>query len=169
MNALELPYTGKRLNMLIILPIALDEIRHLEGTLSESLLTDVVRNLTEKTVEVYLPKFKMETSFQLKSHLVALGMPSAFVKNKADFSGIDKNKDVYISEVFHKAFVEVNEEGTEAAAATAVKIKKRSIQITPEFRANHPFLFFIRDSVNDVTLFAGRFYQPMDTVLKDEL
>nr|XP_022295988.1 leukocyte elastase inhibitor-like [Crassostrea virginica]XP_022295989.1 leukocyte elastase inhibitor-like [Crassostrea virginica]XP_022295990.1 leukocyte elastase inhibitor-like [Crassostrea virginica]XP_022295992.1 leukocyte elastase inhibitor-like [Crassostrea virginica]XP_022295993.1 leukocyte elastase inhibitor-like [Crassostrea virginica] len=168
LNALELPYKGKRLSMLILLPMAVDGISHLEKNLSESLLIDLVSNLTEKTVEVYLPKFKMETSFQLKPQLVALGMPSAFDENKADFSGIDKKKDVYISEVFHKAFVEVNEEGTEAAAATA-KIKKRSIQITPEFRANHPFLFFIRDSVNDVTLFAGRFYQPMDTSLKDEL
>ena len=104
----------------------------------------------------------METSFQLKPHLVTLGMPSAFDENKADFSGIDKNKNVYLSEVFHKAFVEVNEEGTTAAAATKVVVKTRSVQIIPEFRADHPFLFFTRDSVNDVTLFAGRFYQPTD-------
>ena len=162
LSALELPYKGKRLSMLILLPLAIDGISHLEQNLSEVLLTDVVSNLTEKTVKVYLPKFKMETSFQLKPHLVTLGMPSAFDENKADFSGIDKNKNVYLSEVFHKAFVEVNEEGTTAAAATKVVVKTRSVQIIPEFRADHPFLFFIRDSVNDVTLFAGRFYQPTD-------
>ena len=147
--------------MLILLPLAIDVISLLEQNLLEALLTDVVNNLTEKTVKVYLPKFKMET-FQLKSHLVALGMPSAFDENKADFSGIDKNKDVYLSEVFHKAFVEVNEEGTIAAAATKVVWMSQSLQIIPEFRADHPFLFFIRDSVNDVTLFTGRFYQPTD-------
>nr|XP_022300587.1 serpin B6-like [Crassostrea virginica] len=162
LNALELPYKGKRLSMLILLPMAIDGISNLEQNLSEVLLTDVVSKLTEKTVKVYLPKFKMDTSFQLKSHLVTLGMPSAFDENKADFSGIDKNKNVYLSEVFHKAFVEVNEEGTIAAAATKVVVKTRSVQIIPEFRADHPFLFFIRDSVNDVTLFAGRFYQPTD-------
>ena len=162
MNALELPYKGKRLRMLILLPWAADGISHFEKNLSESLLTEVVSNLTEQTVDVYLPKFTMETSFQLKPHLVALGMPSAFDEHKADFSGMYKNKDVYISKVFHKAFVEVNEEGTTAAAATKVVMTGRSAQIIPEFKANHPFLFFIRDSVNDVILFAGRFYQPTD-------
>ncbi|XP_062584800.1 leukocyte elastase inhibitor-like [Saccostrea cucullata] len=168
LSALELPYQGKTLSMLILLPLAVDGIEHLEKNLTESLLKSIVSNLREKKVAVYLPKFKMESTFQLKPYLSALGMPLAFGDN-ADFTGMDKDKDVYISEVYHKAFVDVNEEGTEAAAATGVVMKKRSIEITPEFRANHPFLFFIRDSVNDVILFAGRFYKPTSASVKDEL
>lgn len=169
LNALELPYQGQTLSMLILLPTVVDGLENLEKNLTESLLKNVVSSLREKKVEVFLPKFKMESTYQMKSHLSALGIPSAFDETKADFSGMDKGKDVYISEVFHKAFVEVNEEGTEAAAATGVVMMKRSIQITPEFRADHPFLFFIRDSVNDVILFAGRFYKPIGDSLKDEL
>ncbi|XP_061179124.1 serpin B8-like [Saccostrea echinata] len=169
LNALELPYQGKTLSMLILLPTAVDGIESLEKNLTESVLKTVVSNLRKQKVEVYLPKFKMESTFELKSYLSALGMPLAFDEIKADFSGMDKGKNVYISEIFHKAFVEVNEEGTEAAAAMGIYVSTSSVQITPEFRANHPFLFFIRDSVNDVILFAGRFYKPDGSSVKDEL
>ncbi|XP_052678571.1 serpin B3-like [Crassostrea angulata] len=160
-NALDIPYQGDKLSMLVLLPMAVDGLNDLEEKLSERFLNGVISHLREQKVEVHLPKFKMESTFELRPHLSALGMSSAFDENKADFSGIDNSKNVYINEVFHKAFVEVNEEGSEAAAATAVKFRTRCVQITQEFRANHPFLFFIRDSVNDVILFSGRFYQPL--------
>ncbi|XP_052678563.1 serpin B3-like [Crassostrea angulata] len=160
-NALDIPYEGDTLSMLVLLPMAVDGLNDLEEKLSERFLNDVISHLTEEKVEVHLPKFKMESTFELGPHLSDLGMSSAFDENKADFSGIDNSKNVYINEVFHKAFVEVNEEGSEAAAATAMIFGTKSIQITEEFRASHPFLFFIRDSVNDVILFSGRFYQPV--------
>nr|XP_034304753.1 serpin B3-like [Crassostrea gigas] len=160
-NALDIPYQGDKLSMLVLLPMAVDGLNDLEEKLSERFLNGVISHLREQKVEVLLPKFKLESTFELGPHLSALGMSSAFDENKADFSGIDNSKNVYINEVFHKAFVEVNEEGSEAAAATADKIRTRRVQITQEFRANHPFLFFIRDSVNDVILFSGRFYQPV--------
>ncbi|XP_052678603.1 LOW QUALITY PROTEIN: serpin B3-like [Crassostrea angulata] len=160
-NALDIPYQGDTLSMLVLLPMAVDGLNDLEEKLSERFLNGVISHLREQKVEVHLPKFKMESTVKLGPHLSALGMSSAFDENKADFSGIDNSKNVYINEVFHKAFVEVNEEGSEAAAATAVIFGTNCVQITEEFRANHPFLFFIRDSVNDVILFSGRFYQPV--------
>jgi serine protease inhibitor len=168
-NALEMPYQGKTLSMLILLPMTVDGLENLEKNLTESLLKNVVSNLREKKVEVYLPKFKLESTYQMKPFLSALGMPSAFDESKADFTGMDRSGAVSISEVYHKAFVDVNEEGTEAAAATGVAMRKRSLPIIQEFRADHPFLFFIRDSVNDVILFAGRFYKPAEGSSKDEL
>lgn len=169
LSALELPYKGKTLSMLILLPITVDGIEHLEKNLTESAFKTTVSNLREKKVAVYLPKFKMESTFPLKPYLTALGMPLAFDANNADFTGMNKDEVIYISEVFHKAFVDVNEEGTEAAAATGPVVEPSCMEMTAEFRANHPFLFFIRDTVNDVILFAGRFYKPSSASLKDEL
>jgi serpin B len=163
LSALEIPYQGRTLSMLILLPTAVDGIASLERNLTESLLQKVVSNMTEKELKVYIPKFKLESTYQMKPYLSALGMPSAFDRGKANFTGMDRSGNVFISEVYHKAFLEVNEEGTEAAAATGVVITKTSLSLLPdpEFRADHPFLFFIRDSVNDVILFAGRFYEPV--------
>ncbi|XP_061178772.1 serpin B6-like [Saccostrea echinata] len=161
-DILELPYEGKTITMVILLPTAVDGLEAMEQSLTETVLKNALNNLSEQEVKVYLPKFKIESAFQLKSYLSALGMLSAFDPNRANFSGIYKDQDVFMSEVFHKAFVDVNEEGTEAAAATGVVITLTSIRFPPEFRADHPFLFFIRDTVNDVILFAGRFYDPVN-------
>lgn len=107
--------------------------------------------------DIFLPKFNLESTFKLESLLLSLGMLFAVDKNTADFSGMDKGKCVYINEMYHKASVEVNEEGSdwEAAADTVVEmtIKSRKKQETPEFKANHPFLFFIRDALNDALFF----------------
>ncbi|XP_061178771.1 serpin B8-like [Saccostrea echinata] len=158
LDILELPYEGKTISMVILLPVAVDGLEAVERSLTETTLRNAMSTLKGQQVEVYLPKFKMESSFQLKCYLSALGMPSAFDPSRASFSGIYKDQDVFMSEVFHKAFVDLNEEGTEAAAATGVVISR---QLSPEFRADHPFLFFIRDTVNDVILFAGRFNNPV--------
>ncbi|XP_062589283.1 serpin B6-like [Saccostrea cucullata] len=161
LDVLELPYEGKTMSMVILLPTEVNGLETVERSLTETVIRNALSCLRENEVNVYLPKFKLESAFQLKSHLSAMGMSSAFDSNRANFSGIYRYQDVYISEVFHKAFVEVNEEGTEAAAATGIIAMSRSIQRPLEFRADHPFLFFIRDTVNDVMLFAGRFNDPV--------
>lgn len=111
-------------------------------------------------VEVSLPRFKLEENYDLKTLLSSMGMPDAFDQNKADLSGMAGNKDLYLSQVVHKSFVEVNEEGTEAAAATAAVVMMRCAMIVPRFTADHPFLFLIRHNKTSNILFFGRFCSP---------
>ncbi len=110
-------------------------------------------------VQVALPKFKVTAEFSLKKVLSEMGMPTAFTRS-ADFTGIATKEGLLIADVVHKAFVDVNEEGTEAAAATGVIVKAKSEKIIPEFRADHPFLFLIRDTRSDSILFMGRLAEP---------
>ncbi|KAK3103043.1 hypothetical protein FSP39_015992 [Pinctada imbricata] len=170
LSVVELPYQGNELSMVIILPDEVNGLDAVERKLTAKMLSDITEDLPEVMVDVWIPKFKMEYGSRLKDKMKSLGMIEAFDRDMADFSGIDPAKDIYIDEIFHKAFVEVNEEGTEAAAATAVKMVKRSIVITPSFRADHPFIFFIKDVKNGVILFAGRVMEPPGRkVDKDEL
>ena len=148
LQALELPYEGRDLSMLILLPdpgeaLALQWPADLE--------------FTEMEVMVQLPKFKIDSSFRLGNTLAALGMPLAF-SPQADFSGMDGSKELSIGFVIHKAFVEVNEEGTEAAAATAVGM--RFSGMPPQFIADRPFLFLIRENTTGTILFIGRVTDP---------
>jgi serpin B len=119
--------------------------------------------MKKQKVEIFTPRFKLESKFELKDALAKMGMPDAF-GTKADFSGMDGTRNLFISQVFHKAWGEVNEEGTEAAAATAVTIKRSAIirepAPPPVFRADHPFIFFIRDTRSDSLLFLGRLANP---------
>ena len=113
---------------------------------------------------VYLPKFKLESQYSLKDVLSSMGMPTAF-SGAADFSGMDGGQDLYISDVYHKAYIEVNEEGTEAAAATGVVMNWAAVapgseEPVPVFRADHPFLFLIQDNDTGTILFAGRIVNP---------
>ncbi len=122
----------------------------------------LLSNLPVREVNTYLPKFKLETSFELNPTLVAMGMKRAF-SGEADFSGISSTEALYISVVLHKAYVDVNEEGTEAAAATGVVMRAmaaRRPQPVPVFRADHPFLFLIRDTRAGSVLFMGRLTNP---------
>jgi serpin B len=111
---------------------------------------------------VSLPKFRAESQFSLRQALSTMGMPTSFT-GKADFSGIDPKRGLAISEVVHKAFVDVSEQGTEAAAATGITMRTTAMR-TPEqavvFRADHPFLFLIRDTRTGVVLFIGRLTAP---------
>lgn len=109
-------------------------------------------------VRVSLPRFKLEEDYDLKPLLRSLGMSDAF--DMADFSGISAGNELLLSKVVHKSFVEVNEEGTEAAAATAGVMMMRCALIVPEFTADHPFLFFIRHNKTSSILFCGRFCSP---------
>jgi serpin B len=150
-QALELPYEGGDLSMLILLPNASDKLPDLNLEMIDGL------EFNEMEVIVQLPKFKLESTFRLGDTLAAMGMPLAF-SDQADFSGMTGTQDLFIGAVIHKAFVEVNEEGTEAAAATAIGMKLTSMP--PQFIANHPFLFLIRENSTGAILFIGRVMDP---------
>ncbi len=158
---LELPYKGDRLAMVILLPETNDGLPALEKSLSRDRLNAWITQASFAEVDVSLPKFKMTCQFSLAENLIAMGMTNAFSR-AADFSGINGKRDLSISAVLHKAFVDVNEEGTEAAAATAVIIRTTSIAVKKQavFRADHPFLFLIRDTRSGAILFLGRVVKP---------
>lgn len=116
--------------------------------------------LVSTKVKLWLPKFKTTSEFELSEALQQMGMKEAFTDN-ADFSGMTGKKDLKISKVIHKAFVEVNEAGTEAAAATAVVMRVKSLPVNPpEFRADHPFMFIIKENGSNSILFAGNIFDP---------
>jgi len=160
---LELPYQGDDLSMVILLPRVVDGIHDLENELSTDTLNMWLNNLHKQEVEIYLPKFKSEYEMSLTDNLKEMGMVSAFNPGIADFSGMDGTKSLYISDVLHKAFVNVDEEGTEAAAATAVTVGLTAAYVErhiPVFRADHPFVFLIRDNSTGSILFMGRISNP---------
>ncbi|XP_036934237.1 leukocyte elastase inhibitor-like [Acanthopagrus latus] len=161
---LEMPYKGNDLSMLILLPNEIEDdttgLEKLEKALTYEKFVEWTEKLGEDEVEVSLPRFKMEEKYDLNDVLISMGMKDAFNVGMSDFSGMSPANDLFLSKVVHKAFVEVNEEGTEAAAATGAIISLTSIRFTPTFKADHPFLFFIRHNVTKSILFAGRFCSP---------
>ncbi|MEJ2648991.1 MAG: serpin family protein [Sedimentisphaerales bacterium] len=161
MQLLEMPYKGDKLSMLIILPKTIGDMDAIESNLNLQTLQPNMKQMRKREVEVYLPKFKMTCgTLDISRILAAMGMKDAFSR-AADFSGMSGRKDLYISSVMHKAFVEVNEEGTEAAAATGVGMKLLSIaQPPPVFQADRPFIFMIRDNVSQSILFMGKVGNP---------
>jgi len=161
-QAVELPYKGGDLAMVILLPKAKGGLAALEKGLTAETLAKRLEALEVENVAVSLPRFTMTWSAGLAKTLVAMGMARAFDGTKADFTGINAGKEPFwIAEVIHKAFVEVNEEGTEAAAATAVVMTGGAAPAEPvEFRADHPFLFLIRDTTSGAILFMGRVADP---------
>ena len=159
---LELPYAGDDLAMMVLLPREIGGLKSLEGLLSEQPLGHWLAQCREQNVAVLLPKFKLAAQFNLAKPLVEMGMSDAF-SPRADFSGMDGERDLLLSAVIHKAFVEVNEEGTEAAAATGATVRSMAIfrpLATPTFRADHPFFFLIRDRHSGTILFLGRVVDP---------
>jgi len=160
-QALEMPYVDHELSMVILLPKKFDALDEFEKTLTLENLTQWLTKIHKREVVVFVPKFKMTSQFSLASVLKSMGMEDAFSSN-ADFSGINGKRDLFISAVIHKAYVEVNEEGTEAAAATGVVMRLTSVGPAPipVFRADHPFLFLIRDNLTGSILFIGRVANP---------
>lgn len=158
MQVLEMPYVGDDLSMVILLPRKADGLAEIEASLGCANLKTWVSRLRKQKVAVFMPRFKIEFGLDLAKTLKAMGMPLAF-GGGADFSGMDGTRALYISAVIHKAFVDVNEEGTEAAAATAVVMTKNGSR-TPVFRADRPFLFLIRDRATGSVLFIGRVTDP---------
>lgn len=162
-TALSIPYKGNDLSMVILLPDAKGGLAALEKLLNaESLqkwLTELDNQRIQK-VDLYLPKFKLETGYNLVPPFKQMGMKDAFT-GRADFTGMGwKKGDLWIAQIKHKAFVDVNEEGTEAAAATAVEMATKSVEFSREFRADHPFVFVIKDNRTGAILFMGRLVEP---------
>lgn len=159
LQALELPYAGEEISMLILLPRR--RIIDLEDELTESSLNEWSSQMTRQQVHVFLPRFKFTKKSFLKKTLSQMGMPKAFT-GTADFSGMTGKTDLMIDDVIHQAFIQVDEEGTEAAAATAVIVRLTSARPVEVklFRADHPFIFLIRDNDSGQILFMGRVSNP---------
>ena len=169
-TVLEMPYTGDRLSITFILPNAKNGLRKLEEQfntidLSENKNSKAPRHrMYEKEVAIAIPKFKIESTHNLKDSLERMGLKHMFEAGKADFSGITDTKELFVSEVIQKAFIEVNEEGGEATAATAVMFSRsavRSQPSPPEFICDHPFLFMIKDHLTGMILFSGKITNPV--------
>jgi len=165
LQILELPYRGNELSMLVLLPNEIHGLSQLEGSLSVESIERWRSSLERKKVMVFLPKFKMTLAIELKPVLQAMGMIDAFQFPQANFAGFDGNPQwFFIGQVVHKAYVDVNEEGTEAAAATAVVMGMGGMGVRPPvFRADHPFLFLIQESRTGSILFMGRVTDPTQT------
>jgi serpin B len=161
-QVLEIPYVDNELSMVILLPKQVTGLKELEQKLSLENVSQWLSELNKREVIVFVPKFKMTNEFSLAAVLKSMGMTDAFEPEVADFSGMTGGRDLFISAVIHKAYVEVNEEGTEAAAATGVTMRLTSVgpSQTPIFRADHPFLFLIRDCKSGSILFIGRVMHP---------
>jgi len=172
-QAVEIPYKGNRISMIVILPDPESSLEELEKSVEEKGLSKILdtnknlflKNFFTRELNLSLPKFKIETSLDLVTALRNMGMTDMFDSAKADFSKMghpDASK-IYVSDVRQKAFIEVNEQGTEAAAATFVGFVTRGGQInlpTIEFKCDRPFMFLIRDKQTDVTLFSGHVVDP---------
>lgn len=159
-QVLRLPYGGGRLSMLLALPKDGKKLQDAEKDLGPSALDGMRAALAGQKVKVFLPRFAFSSGFDLNAALAALGMPGAFT-DAADFSGMDGTRRLYIQHAAHKAFVEVNEEGTEAAAATGVAMGLKSADFGfTIFRADRPFLFFMEEKKTGLLLFMGKVEDP---------
>jgi len=157
-TALELPYVGNA-SMVIFLPDEKNGIEQLVQSLTSSEIERVINDLSQTAAvesDLYLPKFKVETEYDLKSILVELGVSHVFSPFNADLTGISSHGGLHVSKAIHKAVVDVDEEGTKAAAVTAIVMESYSIRIDPLYRVDRPFLFFIRDNVSGINLFTGK-------------
>ncbi|XP_029003187.1 antithrombin-III [Betta splendens] len=160
---LEMPYRGDDITMVLVLPSRSTTLGKVEENLDLKKLTNWLSEMKETTVSVHVPRFKVEDSFSLKEKLQAMGLVDLFSPEKARLPGMleDGSDGLYISDAYHKAFLEVNEEGSEAAAATVVMAIGRSINLDREvFEADRPFLLLIRESSINTLLFAGRVADP---------
>jgi serpin B len=160
---LELPYANGELAMDIVLPTSRQGLPRVEEELAQGAWPRWLKSLKAARVDAAIPRFKTHSSFGLAKTLEAMGIQEAFKFPGADFSGIDGTKELFISSVVHQAMVDVDENGTEAAAATAVLMAAGAAPPTQKpvvFRADHPFLFFIRDTRSGAILFAGRLVDP---------
>lgn len=153
-QAVELKYDGGELSMVILLP-QLDQFEAFEGSLDTQQVDGIIGRLEHRQVALTMPQFEFESSFSLRETLAMMGMPVAF-SGGADFSGMTGNRDLFIADVVHKAFVSVDEAGTEAAAATAVVMQLTAVPGMPvEVTIEHPFIFLIRDIETGTILFVG--------------
>jgi serpin B len=158
-SAVALPYQDDRLSMLVVVPDS-GTFSSFESSLDAAKVDSIVAGLTNQRVILGLPRFKIETSAELADMLRSLGMSLAFLPGQADFSGMDGTNNLYISRVIHKAFINVAEKGTEAAAATGVVMSTTSMPTGLSIQANRPFLYLLRDQPTGAILFMGRVLDP---------
>ncbi len=159
-QAITLPYEGNKISMLVLLPDG-GRFKEIEDAISNNQIKEIIANTQYTQVNLNLPKFKIETSFGLADILGQMGMPDAFSPGVADFSGMDGTKDLYISAILHKAYIDVDENGTEAAAATAVVVGVTSMPLDPiKVSIDRPFIFFILDNKSGTVLFMGKVINP---------
>jgi serpin B len=157
-KAVELPYVGGSLAMTVIVP---DDLAAFEASLDTDALGKITGALSTRNVDLTMPKFGIETRADLGAALVALGMTDAFDPDRADFSGMTTQEQLYISKVIHQADIDVDEKGTTAAAAIAVEMRAMSLPADPvTFHVDRPFLFFVRDVPTGAILFMGRVTEP---------
>ncbi|NXG25311.1 ANT3 protein, partial [Grallaria varia] len=160
---LELPYKGDDITMVLVLPSAGTPLEEVERDLTSERLQSWIDSMKEVSLVVYLPRFRVEDSFSVKEKLRKMGLEDLFSPENARLPGIiaGGRTDLYVSEAFHKAFLEVNEEGSEASAATAVTVSGRSFPMNRKiFNANRPFLLFIREAALNTIIFMGRISDP---------
>jgi len=158
LQILELTYSDKALAMTIILPKQVDGLRQIEeGLSSERIIEGLERSMSDRKVQVYLPRFRISSNYRLAGPLKEMGLTLPF-SEKADFSGMSPMPGLFLSDVIHQAAIEVNEEGTQASAATGTYAVRA---LPPTFRANRPFLFFIRDRSTGIILLLGRVSNPI--------
>ena len=168
-QVLEMPYIGRKMSMVIYLPNKINGLAELEERMTHDSLQKSLSSLDASIhdeLAVRLPKFKLTQQFDLNEILSKMGAEEMFIPDKADLSGIKSGisetlYNLYVSKVVHKAFVEVNEEGTEAAAVTAIRVQFHR-SVVEEFKADHPFLFLIRHNDSGAILFLGRVMKPSD-------
>ena len=162
LQAIRLPYEGGDMSMLVLLPRALDGLPALEEKLSADFVESLLDDMQSREVNLGLPRFETTREFALGDTLQAIGARQAFSPHDADFTGMTEARELYITEVVHKAFVEVNETGTEAAAATGVIIGVTSAPLDPpaQFMVDRPFVFALRHEVSGALLFLGRVQNP---------
>ncbi|MGI0059833.1 MAG: serpin family protein, partial [Nitrosotalea sp.] len=159
-QVLKMPYLGGRLSMIVLLPKD-GNISSLVNSLSVEKLQQWNSNMVQEPVTIYIPKFTLDTKYTLNDYLSSMGMPSVFLPNVADLSGITGNDNLFIGTAIHQAFVTVDEKGTEAAAATGGTVEALSmLQSNNTFRADHPFVFMIYDDQTGLVLFIGQVVNP---------
>ena len=162
-EAIEIPYNENKFSMLVVLPEENTNIKDFIDSFEYDTYMSVSEGLEKQKVELHLPKFTIKKHIEVQDILIEMGMPLAF-SNQADFSGMTGEYDLKIDKVIHQAFIEVDEKGTEAAAATAVVIIRKTAIIEPDektiFKANRPFLFFIKDAAGDTIIFMGSVTNP---------
>lgn len=159
LSVLSMDYEGGDLSLVALLPDDRDGLAALEDKLTMENLETWLGGLGKKEVDVFFPRFKMDYGLELRDMLSKMGMPGAFA-GAADFSGMTGKTDLFISSVIHKAMIELNEEGTEAAAVTVVTMSRESVPRRTYFRADHPFIYMIRDKKTGCILFMGRVTDP---------
>ena len=162
LQMIEMPYIGKQLSMIVLLPTKTDGLLQLEKQLNVENLRRWTRQLQRQKVDTQIPKFKLNCDFRLDKALQEMGMIDAFLDN-ADFSGMDGTDWLFLSAVLHKAYIDVNEEGTEAIAATTAHMNCKGIEQNYTFRADHPFVFMIQENLTGTILFLGRIIDPTKT------